>query len=596
MISLGSANWGSSPVIPIAFAYEKKRSGADMQYRVQVTIASITGTHYFGYPIYLDVTIGGTSLGAVTMKTANPARWESAITYTSGWHTVSNKTSGTTSVSFKMYSGSGSTRNNTYTYSMEVDPAASTVSASNGTLATALSLNVTRYNTGFTHAIVYYCGDAAGTVCDKTTASTITWNTTNGNVLALALQNTTGQTVNVKFTIITYNGTDVVGTSSTTVVMTIPDTVRPSVSVKVEDAAGYFSTYGAYVQGWSKLKITATPTLAHNSPISTYAITADGKSYNTSPVTTGAVQGKGTLPVTAKVTDARTHSSELTSVDITVLEYSKPAVQVIAYRCNSSGVADPEGAHMRVGFTASIANLNGKNTASYTINYGGTPITGTGTSYTSAPIACDVSQVISVEVTVSDKFDSTTKAAVIPIAFTLMDFHNSGEGVTLGKVATRKGFDCAMYAYFCNNRVQEVGTPVDGTDAVNLSYVLSAFAPAIADTTYPNCYYRMVDGSKEWINPPMRSGVEYRTTERWMGKPVYTKIIPFGTLPNATAMNKSWSPDSGMAAQVISAVAISNSGGMLNLIDSANTSSIWIVTNDDYSSQTADVVLKYTKV
>lgn len=31
----------------------------------------------------------------------------------------------------------------------------------------------------------------------------------------------------------------------------------------------------------------------------------------------------------------------------------------------------------------------------------------------------------------------------------------------------------------------------------------------------------------EWFNPPMTPGVEYRTTERWMGKPVYTTLIDF---------------------------------------------------------------------
>lgn len=40
----------------------------------------------------------------------------------------------------------------------------------------------------------------------------------------------------------------------------------------------------------------------------------------------------------------------------------------------------------------------------------------------------------------------------------------------------------------------------------------------------------------EWecTNPPMMVGVEYRTTERWCGKSVYTKLINFGNLPNAT--------------------------------------------------------------
>lgn len=46
-------------------------------------------------------------------------------------------------------------------------------------------------------------------------------------------------------------------------------------------------------------------------------------------------------------------------------------------------------------------------------------------------------------------------------------------------------------------------------------------------TDYPGCYYRMVDGSQEWINPPMVAGVEYRTTEKFEGKSVYCQLVYF---------------------------------------------------------------------
>lgn len=54
--------------------------------------------------------------------------------------------------------------------------------------------------------------------------------------------------------------------------------------------------------------------------------------------------------------------------------------------------------------------------------------------------------------------------------------------------------------------------------------------PATAPSNSPNCYYRTVDGVDEWINPPMIIGVEYRSTERWNGKPVYVKAVNLGTL------------------------------------------------------------------
>lgn len=35
----------------------------------------------------------------------------------------------------------------------------------------------------------------------------------------------------------------------------------------------------------------------------------------------------------------------------------------------------------------------------------------------------------------------------------------------------------------------------------------------------------------DWQDPPMKLGIEYRTTERYNGKPVYTKLFDFGYLP-----------------------------------------------------------------
>lgn len=449
MITLGSARWTSSnPAITLTFEYEKKRSGANMLYRAKVTVSPLTGSHYFGYPIYLKMTINGGEQDRVTIKAASPSQWSSAKTYTSDWYTIANKTTGTTPISFKVYSGSGSSRSGTYSYEMGVDPAASAIAVSNGTLGTPLTITLTRYNTSFTDTISYTCGSASGTIVAGSTAASVIWNTTNGNTLELARQNTRGLSVDVTFKVTTYSGTTVVGTNSKTVTMAIPDTVVPRVHLLVEDAAGYFDTYGAYVQGYSKLKIDAVPTIAYGSLIRTYAITADGVSYNTAIVTTPEVQGKGKLTLTAQVTDFRGRPSSVATKDITVLEYSKPVVSLSAYRCNSSGTADPEGAYMKIEVTSTITNLNDKNSATYKVVYRGGEFTGSGTSFTSDVLACDVSSTHNIEVTITDDLSSTTKAAVIPIAYTLMDFYHTGEGIAFGKVATRDGFDCAMPAYF----------------------------------------------------------------------------------------------------------------------------------------------------
>ena len=477
MISLGSVIWGSRPEIPISFEYEKQRSGADMQYRLKVTVSSLTGGSYFGYPIYFSWAFDGVYVTYVTLKEASPSQWSNSITYTTPWYTVANKTTGTTGVGINVYSGSGSNRSTHYAYQMEVDPAASKISVPNGTLGTPLKISLTRYNSAFTDHITYACGTASGDVAKESNTTSVTWGTSNGNTLALAKQNTAGQSVVVTFTVTTYSGTKVVGTDSTSATLTIPDSVKPSVALGIIDVAGYYDIYGAYVQGYSKLKITATPTKAYDSPIKSYEITADGATYNTSPVTTNALRGKGDLAVTAKVTDARTRSSDPVSVPITVLEYAKPDVRLAAYRCDQAGTKSEEGAYIKISTSHTISSLNGENSSSYEISYtddsgAKKTITGTDRSSESGPIPCSIARTNKVSITVTDKVSSYSMAVTVPIAYTLMDFYNTGKGVALGKVATRDGLDCAMQnVYFNNRRLQEVGSPQASGDAVPLGFL-----------------------------------------------------------------------------------------------------------------------------
>jgi hypothetical protein len=62
--------------------------------------------------------------------------------------------------------------------------------------------------------------------------------------------------------------------------------------------------------------------------------------------------------------------------------------------------------------------------------------------------------------------------------------------------------------------------------------------PAIEDTSNPGCYYRMVDGEQEWLNPPLEYDTAYRTTERFRGNPVYTKLIYCGMVDNTSTLTK----------------------------------------------------------
>ena len=55
-------------------------------------------------------------------------------------------------------------------------------------------------------------------------------------------------------------------------------------------------------------------------------------------------------------------------------------------------------------------------------------------------------------------------------------------------------------------------------------------------TRYANIYNGEF-GPWEWVNPPMILGVEYRTTERYLGKPVYVKVVNCGAMPASKSKN-----------------------------------------------------------
>lgn len=154
-------------------------------------------------------------------------------------------------------------------------------------------------------------------------------------------------------------------------------------------------------------------------------------------------------------------------------------------------------------------------------------------------------------------------------------------------------------------------------------YIIFATAPDYADwvavyTDHEHSFTRdfvdvtdtfstLVDGldkvwesEYEYANPPMQLGVEYRTTERYLGKPVYCKLVNFGALPNAT--RKVVDHNIPNVSNVISAygsaqdqaISVGAFSGQVTGINADNTAVI-IWTSSDLSNYSAYVALKYTK-
>ena len=104
----------------------------------------------------------------------------------------------------------------------------------------------------------------------------------------------------------------------------------------------------------------------------------------------------------------------------------------------------------------------------------------------------------------------------------------------------------------------------------------------------------------EWVNPPMKAGVEYRTTERYMSKPVYVKLVSCGTGPDNTT-KEILHVENPLTIVDYNGGFYSSNGDCLMIgwenqsALTINHSRIKITTAANYSAYTALVWMKYTK-
>lgn len=110
----------------------------------------------------------------------------------------------------------------------------------------------------------------------------------------------------------------------------------------------------------------------------------------------------------------------------------------------------------------------------------------------------------------------------------------------------------------------------------------------------------------EYVNPPMSVGVEYRTTERYMGKTVFAKLVNFGALPNKS--NKNVGYRSNGSTGVVSLTGMLSDGCCISAGYNRDRSfsnsygiyldntlyNIRMLTDEDFSSLSAYVLVKYT--
>ena len=117
-------------------------------------------------------------------------------------------------------------------------------------------------------------------------------------------------------------------------------------------------------------------------------------------------------------------------------------------------------------------------------------------------------------------------------------------------------------------------------------------------------------GEWEWINPPMAVGVEYRTTERYLGKPVYVKAVSVGAMPAASGASNRimvgfnpsnlekivrWEGTVTDGTMVCTLPVDASNGMVVGLYGYWYSGIIYIESNGDYSGYSGTLTFWYTK-
>lgn len=377
--------------------------------------------------------------------------------------TVAHAANGTKTCSFSATCGINVTLSGTYygnvtasgTGTFNTIARASTISSVTSSVSVngtnAVTVNITRAASSFTHTVVFSFGSYSKTTTGVGTSTSYAIPTSWLNAIPSATSGT------AKVTVTTYSGSTKIGSAvSKNFTLTVPSSVVPTISsvTLTEATSGLAAQFGGYVQNKSRVAIKITAAGALSSTIKAYKTSIQGSTLTGASVTSGILTKSGTSTVTITVTDSRGRTASTTR-SITVNAYTAPKINTFtAIRANGLGSADDNGTMALARIRFSIAAVNDKNGKSYKVEYRpkGTDdwtqaASGSVYAYDSnmlLNISLNTDTSYDLRLTVTDFFGSTTASTDVATAFTLMDFNQSGRGIAFGKVSEVDGMEIDM--------------------------------------------------------------------------------------------------------------------------------------------------------
>lgn len=396
----------------------------------------------------------------------NTGRWKQYKgTLHSGTITVRHNNNGTASfsasISSAIYYYADGTGNGSKTWSLNTIPRASqpsvntwpdTVSSVN--IGDSITIHMNK-KASFTHKVTATFGNKTEVVTNSC-VDNVVWNGFTLAKFAGQIPNATSGTLT--FTVDTMNGSKKIGTKTVSVTANLPSTVVPSCSIS--SLTNTNNSFGCYAKLLSGVKVKPTAAGVYGSTIRTLKISVtdmnDKTASSGTEYTFDPFQKIGSKKITVSATDSRGRSA-ITSMSITVVDYSFPTARISASRGTGSTtnnfVADDTGDHAKIVSSGSASSISG-NTITPVLQYriaGQSAWTNLAISASSLSlsdtrvIAVSDTQAYDIRLTIRDKAGKEAVATMtLSNGFATMDYKAGGDGIAFGKTASRAGIDCAM--------------------------------------------------------------------------------------------------------------------------------------------------------
>lgn len=326
------------------------------------------------------------------------------------------------------------------TISLDAIPQQSAIASVSVDSANKVTVNLTRYVSTFTHTVKFVFGNYSHTVGEIGTSTSYTipleWLKTIPNSV-------TGKG-SVQVTTLS-NGSQVGSVVSKDFVVTVPNTIVPSISgiswVKTSSEPSSWPITKEVSKG---LMVMTGVAGAYGSTIASRSLTFAGLSSNTETLTVNGVHSSGTLKAIAKVTDSRGRSFTK-EVEFTVADYAKPTLTVTAYRSDNTGAEDAGGDFLYLKATAEITSV-GNNLLDTLILYYKRK---TDTDWEGYELSSGDENILIAssdstwewKVVAGDFASSVEVTGSIPTADVVFDILANGRGIKFGGVAEGEGFD-----------------------------------------------------------------------------------------------------------------------------------------------------------